>query len=128
MVEAIARRVVELLEMLPERTAVRLIDAAAVADLLGVERDWVYAHANELGAVRLGGPRGRLRFDMAVIKKRLDREPDQGQRHRPAPGSIRARGADKEAPRPRLKSRPTGKGRGGAVTPAPDRYNTNTGR
>jgi hypothetical protein len=35
----------------------RVLDAAAVAHLLGRERQWVYDHANELGAFRYGdGP------------------------------------------------------------------------
>ncbi|HEY5193597.1 MAG TPA: hypothetical protein VIJ39_06960 [Solirubrobacteraceae bacterium] len=43
----------------------RLVDAATVAAALGVSRDCVYAHADELGGERIGGgPRGRLRFDL----------------------------------------------------------------
>jgi hypothetical protein len=43
----------------------RLVDAAVVADALGISRDCVYAHAAELGGKRIGeGPRGRLRFDL----------------------------------------------------------------
>jgi hypothetical protein len=56
-----------------EAGAGRLIDAAAVARRLGVRRNWVYAHAAQLGAVRLGGGRGRLRFDPANLP---DRRPD----------------------------------------------------
>lgn len=42
-----------------------LVDAATVARRLGVSRDYVYSHADELGGWRLGdGPRGRLRFDL----------------------------------------------------------------
>lgn len=42
----------------------RLVDATTLADLLGVTRSVVYAHADELGARRLGtGSRPRLRFD-----------------------------------------------------------------
>ena len=48
----------------------RYVDAATVAALFGVERDWVYAHKNELGALRLGsGRRARLRFDMSRVAK-----------------------------------------------------------
>jgi hypothetical protein len=62
-VQAIAERVLELLRERDGR-AVRLVDAAALARTLGVGRDWVYARARELGAVRLGdGPKARLRFD-----------------------------------------------------------------
>jgi len=40
------------------------IDAAEVARRLAVSRDYVYEHADELGAIRIGnGPRARLRFD-----------------------------------------------------------------
>jgi len=49
----------------------RFVDAATVARLLGVERDWVYEHADQLGGIRLGGPRGRLRFDRQTLVDRL---------------------------------------------------------
>jgi hypothetical protein len=49
-----------------------LVDAATVAAFLGVDRGWVYEHAGELGACRLGsGPRARLRFSLAEIDSRL---------------------------------------------------------
>src|SRR4051812_40819680 len=45
-----------------------LLDAAEIAQRCGVTRAWVYAHAAELGALRLGaGPRPRLRFDPAIV-------------------------------------------------------------
>jgi hypothetical protein len=63
MVERIALRVVELL-----RGEAPLLDAAAVGRRLGRSRDWVYRHADELGAVRLGdGERPRLGFDPARV-------------------------------------------------------------
>jgi hypothetical protein len=41
------------------------VDAATLARILGVSRDSIYEHADELGAVRIGdGPRARLRFDV----------------------------------------------------------------
>jgi hypothetical protein len=59
-------------ELLAVRPAQGLVDAAAVADFLGVERSWVYEHADELGARRLGsGPRARLRFSIAEVDERL---------------------------------------------------------
>jgi hypothetical protein len=61
-IEAIAQRVCQLLDHRPT-ASVRLVDAATLAGLLGIDRDWVYAHATTLGAIRLGGPHGRLRFD-----------------------------------------------------------------
>lgn len=70
-IEAIAERVVELLESRPLPVRSRLLDAAELARLLAVERDWVYAHATELGAIRLGGPQGRLRFDLRRVEAAL---------------------------------------------------------
>ncbi len=68
-IERIAARVAELLEA---DTTTRYVDATVVARKLDVDRDWVYAHARELGGVRLGGPRGRLRFDLPAIRRRLE--------------------------------------------------------
>jgi hypothetical protein len=69
-IESIAARVAELLhEQQPSSS--RLADAAEVARELGVERDWVYAHAEELGGTRLGGKHGRLRFDLVRIRRDL---------------------------------------------------------
>lgn len=65
-VDAIAQRVAELLR--GEPVSPELIDAAEVARRHGMSRDWVYEHADELGACRLGsGPRARLRFAPAVV-------------------------------------------------------------
>jgi hypothetical protein len=50
----------------------QLVDAASVARMLGVSRDWVYEHATDLGAIRLGtGRRPRLRFDPRVVAESL---------------------------------------------------------
>lgn len=77
LVEAIALRVTELLQ----RTAAHrpeLVDAAELARRLGTDRSWVYAHANELGAIRLGGGRKpRLRFDPKLAAERLRGEPPE---------------------------------------------------
>jgi hypothetical protein len=44
------------------------LDAQEVARRLGVSRDWVYEHADELGASRMGsGPRPRLRFPRQLL-------------------------------------------------------------
>jgi hypothetical protein len=49
-----------------------LLTAQQVAARFNVDRSWVYAHADELGVVRLGdGPRPRLRFHAAVVAQRL---------------------------------------------------------
>jgi len=92
LVEAVARRVVELLrdeqvQAAATAPAAQLVDAARVAAELGASRDWVYAHADELGAIRLGdsgdGRRPRLRFDLAVVADRLTAR-DAGERSQPA--------------------------------------------
>lgn len=70
-VEAVARKVVEMLEKrgLQRR---ELVDAAELARRLGIERSWVYSHAIELGAVKLGsGPKPRLRFDPEIAARVL---------------------------------------------------------
>lgn len=69
-VEALARRVVELLRTeARENSGRRLVDASTLAAELGVERSWVYEHANELHPIRLGtGPKARLRFDALVVR------------------------------------------------------------
>ena len=69
-IERIATRLAELLRG-HTTDEVRYVDPAFVARTLGVDRDWVYAHARELGGVRLGGERGRLRFDLARICRDL---------------------------------------------------------
>ena len=49
-----------------------LLTAQQVAERFNVDRSWVYAHAEELGVVRLGhGPRPRLRFDAGVVAQLL---------------------------------------------------------
>lgn len=61
-IEQIAHRVADLMRA-GQSPQDRYVDAATLAAELQVDRDWVYAHADQLGAIRLGGPRGRLRFD-----------------------------------------------------------------
>jgi len=51
--------------------SVRLVDARSLASALGVDRGWVYAHAAELKAIRLGTGRGRLRFDLDEVRRVL---------------------------------------------------------
>jgi hypothetical protein len=69
-VEALAQRVVELLRTeTRENVGPRLVDASTLAADLGVERSWVYEHANELHPIRLGtGPKARLRFDALAVR------------------------------------------------------------
>lgn len=74
-VEAIALRVAELIGN-TDTTACKLIDAAEVAHRFNVSREYVYEHATELGAVRLGdGPKARLRFSPERVVEALSPQP-----------------------------------------------------
>lgn len=66
-----------------EPPAGHFVDAAHVAQTLGVERDWVYANAKRLGAIRIGGPKGRLRFDLAAVRKALAPEAQPAKKSKP---------------------------------------------
>jgi hypothetical protein len=60
-------------ERLETRTRQRWVGADVVADHLGVEVSYVYEHADELGARRLGsGPKARLRFRLDLVDEALD--------------------------------------------------------
>jgi hypothetical protein len=91
-IEALARRLAELIEPAPEPAAgrERLLSAEEVARWWGVSRRWVYEHASDLGVRRLGaGLRPRLRFDPDEVSARLG-EPDSGEGD--AQGSAPMRG------------------------------------
>ena len=94
-IEQIARRVAQLLDTAHAHLGPRYVDAGDLSRMLGIERHWVYAHARELGAIRLGGPRGRLRFDVGRVAEALGRPESASRRARP--GSSRGRGS--RAPR-----------------------------
>ena len=80
----------------------RLLSPAELADWLGVERSYVYGHADELGALRLGsGPRARLRFDVEDVARRL-RERDTCSTSR---GSNEPDSAQEALKRPRWRKR-----------------------
>jgi hypothetical protein len=69
-VEAVARRVVELMDT--PVTPGEMVDAAEIARRFGVSTDYVYNNADRLGAIRLGnGPKARLRFNSTVVAERL---------------------------------------------------------
>jgi hypothetical protein len=70
-IERIVQRVGEVLASLHAQPAPQYVDAADLARMLGVDREWVYAHARRLGAIRLGGPGGRLRFDVRQVADAL---------------------------------------------------------
>lgn len=51
-------------------TSARVLSAREVSKLLGRSAPWVYAHATELGAIRMGnGPKARIGFDLASIEQ-----------------------------------------------------------
>ena len=91
LIDAIASR---LLDVLSERlldarredgmiadgsTTTQWLDAAEVSRRLGFTREWVYGHASELGAVRIGqGPRPRLRFPPTVLESNSRADADAG--------------------------------------------------
>jgi hypothetical protein len=61
--DRVAERLVVRLEGLTPAPFEELVDAREIARVTGRSRGWVYEHASELGAVRLGaGPRPRLAF------------------------------------------------------------------
>jgi hypothetical protein len=96
LVDAIAVRVVELLDGRQDAGASPgLVDAATLAEALGVSRSTVYEHAAELGAVEVGGgSRPRLRFDAekarAAWNRRSGSEGSQAPRS-PAVSGVRSR-------------------------------------
>lgn len=76
--DAIVTRVLEALRaeqiIPPAQSNMTWLDATQVARRLGVSRDWVYEHASELGASRIGsGSRPRLRFPPQVLDSRSGR-------------------------------------------------------
>ncbi|HEX5983260.1 MAG TPA: hypothetical protein VFY69_03550 [Solirubrobacterales bacterium] len=92
-IEAIAQRIAELAAAepppLPER-----ITAEEVSRWWGVSRRWVYDHAEELGARRMGsGRRPRLRFDPDEVAERLGQPANRG-RGGPYMRGSRAIGGD----------------------------------
>lgn len=75
-IDAIVSRVAEILQSRraarPTRPQPRMVTAADVARWCGVERSWVYSHAEDLGARKIGtGERPRLRFDLAEVSERI---------------------------------------------------------
>lgn len=71
-IQAIAEQAAQNVVGLLERSApgvYRLLEPKELASVLNVSLDYVYAHASELGAMRLGeGPKARLRFDLQTAQ------------------------------------------------------------
>jgi len=64
-----------------------LLTASEVSRRFRVHRGWVYAHAQELGAMPISdGKRPRLRFDAAQVARHLRRPSADGN----APGSTKS--------------------------------------
>lgn len=120
-IEAIAHRVAELLSETHD-TPVRLLDASQLAEALGVDREWVYAHARELGAIRLGGRQGRLRFDLERVLRALEAPapapPPPARRRRP-PGDARSSPRVDLLPYGEVRSTGTQSGRAARQRPRP---------
>jgi hypothetical protein len=108
-IEILAARVAELLaDQLPARPSInerapkQLLSAAEVSEWWGVSRGWVYQHAGELAAIRIGdGERPRLRFDPDKVAQHLDQPPTIPP-ERPSQPKVRAR----RSPRMRGDCRP----------------------
>jgi predicted DNA-binding transcriptional regulator AlpA len=92
--EVIVERVVEAINA--ESTNARVahepavwLDAREAASRLGVTREWVYEHANELGASRIGnGPRPRLRFPAELLARRTHAEQPARVNRRSKPAGL----------------------------------------
>lgn len=70
-IEAIAVRVARLMGS-TRPTGLSLLDPKELAAALRVSVDYVYAHAADLGAMRLGdGPKARLRFDLHTARQAM---------------------------------------------------------
>jgi hypothetical protein len=70
-IETVAVRVAELVRDQTPAVA-RYVDAAELARVLGVDRDWVYRRWRALGGVKLGtGSNAPVRFDFARARSNL---------------------------------------------------------
>lgn len=70
-IEAIAQRVAQKIAAATP-SAVRLLEPKELAAALQVSLDYIYAHAVDLGAMRLGdGPKARLRFDLQTATRAM---------------------------------------------------------
>jgi hypothetical protein len=83
-IEAIAGRVARLLTSTGP-AAHQLLNPKELASALNVSVDYVYEHAMDLGAMRLGdGPKARLRFDLHTAQQAMrERKQPPAQARRP---------------------------------------------
>ncbi|MDO8185880.1 hypothetical protein Q5424_01375 [Conexibacter sp. JD483] len=87
-VDAVAHRVLDL-----SRRKLRVSD---VARIYGVHPTWVYTHADQLGAIRLGrGPKASLRFDPATVDDAFAALADADASTSPEPPSLAQRALER---------------------------------
>jgi hypothetical protein len=124
-IEALLRRLAEAVDTLsPDTRPRRAMTAEEVAEWWGLERGWVYEHAEELKVRRIGsGSRPRLRFDPDEVAAAMGvpagpRAPHRG-------GTRRARGEERFDSLPRRRRANVAKravaGRAHAPGPGSDR-------
>lgn len=71
-----------------------LVDANELAERLSVSPDWIRRHADELGAIKLGGgDRPRLRFDPVAVEQAI-RHPEPEPPAQIAPARQRRRASE----------------------------------
>jgi hypothetical protein len=76
------------------------VDAGTVARELGVSRSFVYEHAAELGAVRIGdGERPRLRFDLGRAREAWNARQANERSLKAKPPAVSARSAGRRRAR-----------------------------
>lgn len=98
--EGLCGRLADLLVAIGEgdQESGRLLSPAEVSRRWGVRRGWIYDHADELGARRLGeGTRPRLGFDPAELRERIGAPLGEGGRRL---ATIRGRGQSDSLPAP----------------------------
>ena len=97
-IDQLAERVADLLDARgsvppardPTPSGSGLLSASDVSRWWGVERGWVYQHADQLGVIRLGtGRRPRLRFDPERVRQAMGDPLTDADR--PSPRAARAR-------------------------------------
>jgi hypothetical protein len=90
-IEQVASRVAQLLHRQEQRQQndearqeLGMLTVAQLAQHLHLNRAWVYQHADELGAIRIGsGPKARIRFDLHTTTQAL-RQHQPGKTQGPA--------------------------------------------
>jgi len=98
--DLVAERLAARLDPNERSTTGKLVDATAIARRFGVDRSWVYEHADELGVVRLGrGPKARLRFEHDRVAAALTAR-ESGKQSRAAESPAPAPTRHRRRPRP----------------------------